>query len=109
MENGMPDNENFYSIFIGEYIQATTDVMVESHEQIGEDIFAVRQPLLVRGYLLDADLDYLFMGPSIGEIAKVTQSVQRSRVVHVMIIDPNSELDTLLDRLPVPDEEKEVN
>lgn len=96
----------FYSIFIGEYVQMMTNIIVSGHQQIGEDVFECQDAIKVRGWLVDMDDKYFYFGTKRGDIL---QSLKQDSVVHIAIVDATDPEQDVLNAMPDPETEEEIN
>jgi hypothetical protein len=97
----------FYEAFVGEYILATTKIIIEAtvvDEETGP--ISVTEAITVRGYLCDMDEEYLYIGP---QLTETREAVLRSEVVHVKIVEPHDPALELLSSLPAPTKDEDIN
>lgn len=83
---------SFFLSFIGEYVQVVTSFQLATAESS-----EVAMPLIIEGYMLDADDQYIYMGE---EGDQIRQAVKNDYVVYVHILEKESELDEILSALP---------
>jgi hypothetical protein len=88
------DDSLFFSIFNGELVYITTELTITGSIQLDmQHNGAVKEPMAVKGYLLDEDSDYYYLGDDAKEI---TQCVMKTRVVHCVIIPESAKAPKLL-------------
>lgn len=83
---------SFFLSFIGEYVQVITSFQLTTADSPD---FAM--PLIIEGFMADADEQYIYMGDQDGNI---TQAVKSDHVVYVQILDKESEFEELFSSLP---------
>jgi hypothetical protein len=83
---------SFFLSFIGEYVQVITSFQLADANSPEASV-----PLIIEGYVLDADDDYIYMGED-GD--QIRQAVKNNHVVYVHIIEKESELEEILSSLP---------
>lgn len=90
--NGL--TETFFLTFVGELVEILASFPHKNSEL----------PISVIGYVLDADKEYYYLGDTPDEI---TQAVQRSKVVHIQIVEPFNPALAALENMDMPEEGKE--
>ena len=86
----------FFLTFIGEKVE-----ILCSFEMLEKQF-----PQLVQGYLLDKDDEYLYLGSGPDEIHSV---VRREDVKYLQIIKDIDPMTEVLDNMPKPEKEEDVN
>jgi len=90
----------FWATFTGEFVEILCEDV-----SIGEN----RLPLTVQGFLLDMDDEYLFIGE--GPI-EINAAVKKRLIAFISIIDPEDKKEEfleILEDMPVPEGEDEIN
>lgn len=88
-------SDTFFFSFMGEYVE-----LIGSFKHEGEEI-----GMKVEGYLLDADDTWYFLGTN----EEIVQSIRQTDVTSIAIKSIESEYQTLLKDMDVPDDKNEVN
>lgn len=83
---------SFFLSFIGEYVQVVTTFQLAT-----ADSPEVAMPLIIEGYMLDADDQYVYMGE---EGDQIRQAVKLDYVVYVHILEKDSEIEEIFSALP---------
>lgn len=83
---------SFFLSFVGEYVQVIT-----SFQMATEESTEVGLPLIIEGYIMDADDEYIYMGPDGDEIR---QAVGSKHVVFVQILEKTDEIEEMFSGLP---------
>lgn len=84
-------NEVFLLTFIGEFVQVVSSFVMNVSSN-GEDMG--ESPLIVEGYLLDMDDDFIYMGDSPDGI---TRALKKDTVVFIQFLNNEDILSSLLD------------
>lgn len=96
----------FYNIFVGEFVQIVTEVQTKTVQQSEEEIKESNHPVILEGYLLDVDDDFYYLGDTPNSISS---GVKKTKIVHIQIAEPKSYMDDILDEMPMPENEDEIN
>lgn len=96
-----PDSEVFLLSFIGEAVQILTDFTLTT-STANEDSLT---PLIVEGYLLDSDENYVYIGSTPDQ---VYQAVKKDRIVFIQVLDKRDALSDIMDSLNMKSK-KEMN
>lgn len=83
--------------FIGEEVEILLDLNHKSVEETSEGSLIQESPLSTRGFLLDLDDDFLYLGSTADEI---TKAIHRNYVVGIEVLQVRTEFDYLLDKVP---------
>jgi len=105
-ENQSELNSTFFLSFVGQKIIITTNLMHTLTHQSAENQILETTPIFYEGILLDYDLEYLYLGNTPNEIH---QAVNRSSIIHVMVSNDATIYDEILDSMPDPEGDTEVN
>jgi len=82
---------SFFLSFIGEYVQVITSFQMATDEGSEAGL-----PLIIEGYIMDADDDYIYMG---SEGDEIRQAVSSSHVVFVQILEKANEVEEMFSAL----------
>lgn len=86
MRKPKPDKNNrFFLTFVGEVVHINLKHFMQTQEATEEGTLVSQEPMGIMGYLIDEDDDYYFLGENDQE---ANQSVKKSEVMHVAIVDP---------------------
>lgn len=89
--------DRLFEIFCGEAITVMVNRDSEQTTQTETTVETTKAPIVLAGYLVDADDDYLFLGY---EPDSINQAIARETVVHVEIMD--NPLDDLMSGMETP-------
>lgn len=89
----------FVLAFMGEYINIVTDIMIVEYTSNESQALEQNAPLVARGFLLDEDENYIFIGDNPLEIA---QAIAKSRIVMLQIEKKKSKYEELLEDMGEP-------
>jgi hypothetical protein len=78
-------NSRFFMTFAGEVVHINLKHFLQTQEATEEGTVMSQEPMAIMGYLIDEDDDYYFLGET---DQAATQSVRKSEVLHVSIVDP---------------------
>ena len=98
--------QTFLLSFIGEYVNIVTDIMIAEYSTTEEGSLEQNAPMVARGYMLDCDNDYLYLGEDPFEI---TQAIRRKKIVVIQRELKNSEYTDLLNDMPDPKKKEDIN
>lgn len=98
--------QTFVLSFIGEYVNIVTDIMIAEYTNTEEGAVEQNAPMVARGYMLDSDSDYVYLGEDPFEI---TQAIQKKRIVLVQREVKTSAYDDLLNGMPDPKKNEDIN
>lgn len=99
--NESEDSEVFLLSFIGEMVQVLTDftIVASSVKDSMDGDMNVQEsnsPLIVEGYLLDSDENYIYLGRSSNHI---TQAIKKDRIVFMQVLDAQDDLSEIIEGL----------
>lgn len=102
---GNKDLDTFHLAFMGEQVVITTDktATVTTSNELGFQTEV--QPIFYEGILLDQDDDFYYLGVP----KEIMQAVSKKSVVHVMLSDSVDIYGELLDQMPDPNRNEDVN
>lgn len=84
---------SFFLSFIGEYVQVITSFQLAT-----ADSPDAAMPLIIEGFILDADDTYIYMGEAGDD--NIKQAVKNDFVVYVHVIERENEVEELFSSLP---------
>lgn len=99
--------ESFYETFVGEYVEiltklnTTKTITNEDGQQMD-----ITMPLIFEGYFLDEDDSFYFLGKTPDH---VSNAVKKDTVSVIQITEMRSEFDDILDGMPDPQSDTELN
>lgn len=97
----------FFDCFIGEYVMVLTTMTVNTEkENDSGDVFLIPKPLQILGFLVDADIENLYLGDTANNI---TKAIPRHNVVCVEISEQLTSEDEILSNFDVPTNRNSVN
>lgn len=91
----------FFETFIGEYVELMTTRTIETVIDTEEGAAVATIPLTVKGYLLDKDDIYYYIGDGPGQ---VESGVRITSVDAITIVKQKTRLDEILDEMDEPGE-----
>lgn len=94
-----PDDDFFFLTFVAEYVEVTTKLLATQEEH------HVTMPLTIRGYLLEHDENFYYIG---GDPENIHYAVRKDEVVLFTIINPDAEADQILNDFE-PQSETDIN
>ena len=98
----------FMETFWSEYVEVLLKQSVSSTEATEDGgVNSHTGPISVRGFVLDEDDHFLYLGEDIEN--KAVRAVERSTIALIEVVQPDETLDTLLEHLEVPEKEEEFN
>lgn len=101
VKEDLRDSEVFLLSFIGEKVQILTDFVLKT-QQVSEDSdgsltdYSVGQPLIVEGYMLDSDTNYVYLGPTANQVG---QAIRKERIVFIQVLEEEDVLSELINSL----------
>jgi len=98
--------DTFVLAFMGELVNVITDIMIVDYTQNDDNTLEQNAPMVARGYLLDSDENYLYLGDNPLE---VSQAIARSRITMVQIDRKKSKYEELLDEMGDPNKREDIN
>lgn len=97
--------DTFILAFMGEFINVVTDIMILEYAQSEMQTMEQNAPMVARGYLLDHDQKFLYLGDNPLEIS---QAISKSKVAMITIEKKRSKYDDILDEMGEPSK-KDIN
>lgn len=94
----------FFDTFIGEFVDVISDLVETQRRETDQGITEMMKPLIIKGYVLDIDNDYVYLGETPNQ---VTYAVNKSTIKIITLA--MDELDERLVNLPDPVNESEFN
>lgn len=101
---GKPEPSAFFLSFVGEFVQIITNVQFNSSGRKSSADAII--PLVLEGYVLDADAEYVYLSP---DGVDIKQAVKNNVIVCVQVTDGTNEADELLDSLPHNMKKRDMN
>ena len=83
---------SFFLSFVGEYAQVISSFNFSRDNGSGEAL-----PLIIEGFILDADDNFIYMSPDID--GGIKQAVKMNHVVYIQILEEEDELDKMFSSL----------
>lgn len=96
----------FFLAFSGQQVIITVNMMANDHSENEEFKKVHNYPVFYEGVLLDEDSNYYFLGKTPNEI---TQAVNKKFVMHIQTFEEKEVFDQILDDMPEPESNEEVN
>lgn len=96
----------FSSTFLGEYVGIMTKMKSTIVQESEESSVTQTAPMLLKGYLLDMDTNYYYLGDTANE---VSQAIKKVQVFHIEIEKPMDALDHMLEGIETPSNKKAYN
>lgn len=91
----------FYNLFVGEFVQMTTNIIFKQHSQNEEEVVTKEAPIGHIGFFLDEDDVYYYLGD---DPLSISQAINKSQVIHVEVISLPNPLEQILDDMDDPGE-----
>ena len=93
----------FFLSFVGEYVQVISSFqMAHPEEMEGAGL-----PLMIEGFVLDADDDYIYLGPDPEEGIK--QAIKKDFVVFVQALEQGSDIEDAFSGLTSGTKKRDMN
>lgn len=93
------ESEVFLLSFIGERVMILTDFVLTAATD-GEESslveYSTGQPLVVEGYMLDSDYNYVYVGST---AEQVSNAVRKDRIVFIQLVEERDVLGEILNNL----------
>lgn len=93
----------FESIFLGEFVDIVTKVMASSQTETEEGLIETRNRVMLRGFILDVDKDFIYLGSTEKQIESC---LSKSEIVTIEI--STDEMSNILQEF-TPVNDREVN
>lgn len=98
---------NLFDItFIGEYVEIILKVFSSFQEENEHGISGGSVPTSVKGFLLETDDTYYYLGD---EPNSISRAVKKNDVSYVEMSEPNNFMENMLDQMPIPDDQNRSN
>lgn len=102
-----PENiDTFTLAFMGEFVNVITDIMIVEYSQNEMQTLEQNAPMVAQGFLLDEDLNYIYLGDNPLE---VTQAIAKSRITMVRVERKKSKYEELLEDMGDPNKREDIN
>jgi len=96
----------FIKSFSLEYVEVLTNMSSRQIVEGQEGPEEIHLPMIVYGYVMDADDDFLYLSP---DSEDVNQALPFSIIQHIQIISEEDQLDEMLDQIGAPEGEQGYN
>lgn len=102
-----PPFDVFFSSFAGEKVDLQLNILYSEQHQSEDALETKTYSMSSTGYLLDVDDNYYYLGDTPNS---VTQAVRKNFVIQIRLtIDDNDGYVSILDKMPVPENNEEIN
>ena len=98
--------DTFILAFMGEFVNIITDIMIVDYAQNEVQTIEQNAPMVVKGFLLDSDSNYLYLGDNPLE---VSQAIAKNRITVVQIERKKTKYEEILDELGDPNKKEDLN
>lgn len=98
--------DTFVLAFMGEFVNVITDIMIVDYAQNDVQTLEQNAPMVVKGFLLDSDNNYLYLGDNPLE---VSQAIAKNRITVVQIERKKSKYEEMLDEMGDPNKKEDIN
>lgn len=92
--------------FHGEYVEIVTSLYQKNIEGDETGVIDQTLPIVLKGYILDMDDEYYYLGNTPEEISK---AVKKEAVKYIEIISEQNVFDQILEDFPTPGTKEEQN
>ena len=96
----------FHLSFVGELVEILMPLYRKNVQGNEEGIMDQTIPIVVQGYILDADDEFLYLGDTPEEI---TKGIKREDVRYIEVIKEANPYDEVLDNMPTPNGKNGAN
>lgn len=102
-----PKISKFFELFCGEYVMIIINKEAEETIQTETKIKSTKHPLVVTGYIIEEDDEYLFLGH---DPQLISQAIKKSYIIHIEITDErDADAELLNEIVDVPKSDKGYN
>ena len=98
--------DSFFLSFVGEFVQIITNMQFTGAPGARNAPEDAVLPLIVEGYVLDADETYTYLSP---DGVEIKQAVRNDVIVFIQILDTVDEATELLESLPNNMKKRDMN
>lgn len=98
--------QTFLLTFVGEYVNIVTDILITEFTNTEEGTLEQSAPMVARGYMLDCDSQYVYVGDNPFE---VSQAILRKKIVLIQRQLEKSAYDDMLNDMPDPKKKEDIN
>jgi len=99
------DFDTFFLAFSGQQVTITTSINANISVQDNHSQTINNLPLYYEGVLMDYDNEYYYLGDG----KEVNQAVRKSLTAHIVVSQPSTIFDDLLNKIPFPNKEEDIN
>ena len=103
------NSELFFTTFAGEYVKIITTVIISETIETEEGIATSESPLTVEGFLLDFDDTFFYLGAGPEQVSHAVNKETVSVVQTGVEVKDVGIYDEILESMPDPTDEKEIN
>jgi len=96
----------FVLAFMGEYINVVTDIMILDYSQNDVQSLEQNAPMVARGFLLDEDENFLYLGENPLEIS---QAIAKNKVAMIHMEKKKNKYDELLEEIGDDPSKEDIN
>lgn len=101
------ENLNTFTLaFMGEYVNVITEIMIVEYSQTEIQSSEQNAPMVTRGYFLDEDNNYIYLGENPLEIS---QAVSKNKIVMISVEKKKTKYDEILDEMMDPSKNEDFN
>jgi len=98
--------ERCFELFAGEMVQVILDKDVEQTSQKQDSINIMKTPLIVQGFMIEEDDDFIYLGY---EPEQISQAVKKSYIIHIEVGELKEGLEEIMDIGDLPKSDKGYN
>lgn len=96
----------FTSAFLGQQVTITVNLNQTINFQSSPEQSVESMPIFYEGFLLDEDDQFYYLGE---DPIEINQAIKKVNVVHIMSIEEKDVFNQILDEMPGPVTEEEIN
>jgi hypothetical protein len=96
----------FVLAFMGEYVSIITDIMILDYSQNDSQALEQNAPMVARGFLLDEDDHFLYLGDNPLEIS---QAVAKKKIAMIHMEKKKNKYEELLDEMGDDPTNEDIN
>lgn len=96
--------DSFFLSFVGEFVQIITSMQFTGAPGARSEDAVL--PLIVEGYVLDADDNYTYLSP---DGVEIRQAVRNNMIVYIHVMEAADEATELLEALPNNMKKRDMN
>ena len=96
----------FVLAFMGEYVSVITDIMILDYSQNDSQVLEQNAPMVARGFLLDEDENFLYLGDNPLEIS---QAISKKKIAMIHMEKKKNKYDEILDGMGNDPSKEDIN